>query len=239
MILGNFKCGLAAIVIGVFALVPRAGAQDAVPISEWEGLYSGGILGIAWSSFDVTSMNQTMTDSSTSVMGGGFLGFNTLLTETILAGVESDIVFSDIGGNFSFSSHRASWVGRLGVLVSPSSLIYGLAGLASGNFTAKVTTAGTLTNVTTFIEIEDEGVVPVVSTIGVPGVNVEESKRLWGFTVGGGIETEVNIFDQAMRIGAEYRYSNYNEWDLVVAGHLFEIDPEIHELRFRAVIPIN
>lgn len=239
MILGNFRSGLAAIFVSALASVQSVQAQESVPISDWEGLYAGGILGVSWTSFDVTSMNQTMTDSSTSVMGGGFLGFNTLLTETILAGVESDIVFSDIGGNFSFSSHRASWVGRLGVLVSPNALLYGLAGLASGNFKAEVTTAGTLANVTTFIEIEDEGVVPVVSTIGVPGVRVEESKRLWGFTVGGGIETEVNIFAQAMRIGAEYRYSNYNEWDLVVAGHLFEIEPEIHELRFRAVIPIN
>lgn len=228
---------IAALAITFLAWMPIAHAQDIG--SQWEGLYAGGIVGIAWSSFDITAGNQAMTHNTTSVVGGGFTGYNILLTENILAGIESDIVFSDLSGNFSFASHRASWVGRLGVLVSPNALLYGLAGITSGNFTAEVTTQGTVASMTTFIEIDDEGVIPIVTTIATPGIQVEESKRLWGFTVGGGIEKDVNLFAQPIRIGVEYRYSDFNEWDLVVAGQLFEIDPEIHELRFRAVVPFN
>lgn len=237
MIHALLKRCIAASAIVFLAWMPIAQAQDTN--AEWEGLYAGGIIGIAWSSFDITAGNQAMTHNATSVTGGGFLGFNTLLTENILAGIESDIVFSDLSGNFSFASHRASWVGRLGLLVRPNALLYGLAGITSGNFTTEVTTQGTVASMTTFIEIDDEGVIPIVTTITTPGIRVEESKRLWGFTVGGGIEKDVNLFAQPIRLGLEYRYSNFNEWDLVVAGQLFEIDPEIHEMRFRAVFPLN
>ncbi len=230
------RCTTAA-AIAFLAWIPIAQAQDVN--AEWEGLYAGGIIGVAWSSFDITAGNQGMTHNATSVAGGGFIGFNMLLTESILAGIESDIVFSDLSGNFSFASHRASWVGRLGVLVGPQALLYGVAGITSGNFTTEVTTQGTVASMTTFIEIDDEGTIPIVTTITTPGIRVEESKRLWGFTVGGGVETDVNIFAQPIRLGLEYRYSDFNEWDLVVAGQLFEIDPEIHELRFRAVFPLN
>jgi opacity protein-like surface antigen len=148
------------------------------------------------------------------------------VTDRHLVGLEADLTFNDITGNIAMARHKASLLGRIGRFHSPSMLFFAVAGLSGGQYKAKVTT----TSVT--FDQQSESTITVTT-----GSN--RNKRLWGYTIGAGFEREGVIRNRDIRWGMEYRFTDFQDWDFTVAGQAFNIDPEVHELRFRFVVPFQ
>ena len=90
--------------------------------------------------------------------------------------------------------------------------------------------------VLTFDFDNDEVLQVVATTIT---TNTNRNKRLWGFTLGAGFEREGTLRGRDIRWGMEYRFTDFQDWTFNVAGQSFSIDPEVHELRFRLVVPFQ
>ncbi len=219
--------------LGTWALLSAAPAHAQQPPTSWEGWYAGGIVGVAWTGVDAAVDTTPSSGTFNAIVGGGVAGYNFQITDEIIAGLETDITFADLSGGFALARHKVSFVGRLGFLATPSLLIFGVAGLAGGQYNADITV--TTTSVTMDFN-DNEEIVTIVST---SSAQVEKDERLWGFTIGGGFETETNAFAIPVRFGAEYRYTDFQEWNFVAAGHAFAMEPKVQEIRFRLIIPIN
>jgi len=205
-------------------------AQEQTP--SWQGWYVGGIVGGAWTDVDIAIPPSTFSERYNGIAGGALAGYNFSITDTIIAGLETDITFADLVSDISLARHKVSFLGRLGVLVRPSTLVFAVGGLAGGQYEAEVTATGT----TMTLNFDDE-VQQVVTTTVTTGRKLD--KRLWGYTLGGGFEREVTAFARPVRFGMEYRYTNFEQWNFSVAGQGFSIDPEVQEVRFRFSVPIN
>lgn len=221
-------CALAACVIA--ASTP---ARAQAPPANWQGWYFGGVLGWATTEVDSAVDGARFSDDYTAITGGPLAGYNFAITNAIIAGLETDITFADLAGDTSLARHKASFVGRLGFLATPSLLVFGVVGLAGGQYEADITAS---TSSVTFVLNDEEQLVPVVST---STARVNKDKRLWGLTLGGGFETSINAFAFPIRLGVEYRYTDFEQWNFVAVGHAFSIEPEVHEVRFRLIVPIN
>lgn len=222
---------LAAIVI--MATAASAGAAHAQePASPWEGWYAGGIAGYAWTDVDITMSATASSRQYNGIAGGALAGYNFSITDMIIGGFETDITFADLAGDMSLARHKASFLGRLGVLVTPSTLVFAVGGLAGGQYEAEVTATGT----TMTLSFDDE-VQQVITTTVTAGRKLD--KRLWGYTLGGGFETQVTAFAMPALFGVEYRYTNFEQWNFSVIGQGFSIDPEVQEVRVRFSVPIN
>ncbi len=210
----------------------RANAQQ--PLPDWEGWYAGGLLGYAWTHVNIAMPPVSSSDTYEGVTGGIMGGFNAQLSDTTIVGFEADITFADLMGGMSLARHKVSLVGRVGYLPTPTLLLFAVAGIAGGQYEAKVSATGT--SITFVFDDESETLIPVATTTTQP---VERDKRLWGFTVGGGFETELNGFSFPARLGLEYRYTDFETWNFVALGQAFSIDPQVHEIRARFIVPIN
>ncbi|MBS7539202.1 outer membrane protein [Ancylobacter lacus] len=191
---------------------PAAVATPAAPVISWQGFYVGGTAGVAidnssvsteaggWFSNSSVAGNYTedFGGSSTGLTVGGTVGYN-WQWDNVVAGVEADLSYADRSesGNSSIASTTQSgtsidkhyaldgnWYGtlraRLGVTVGPS-LIYATGGAAFGQADASVSVQGG----------------PYYSW------NASESDTRWGWTVGGGVETQ---FDPHWSFKIEYLY---------------------------------
>lgn len=186
---------------------------------NWSGFYVGGNLGGIWSDFNgsastsaasiIPASFQIYNANSSSVIGGGQLGYNWQMQRLILgtevsvdgmnlsqshtltsAEVPNLITWDYTAGDI-FSSKmdwQVEWVGRIGVPVQKW-LPYGLAGVA-------------------FTQAEVQAVIVPVTQGGVffPGTSGSSTKTLVGGVVGVG--TDYAISDH-IRAGLEYRYSFY------------------------------
>jgi outer membrane immunogenic protein len=189
------------------AHVYKATPSTAVATPGWTGFYAGLNAGYGWSA-DSTSItgidpNAAATQAAGSIptslspkingfVGGGQLGYNSQFGQYV-AGVETDIDYSDMRGTGAFAigavapnpalttseSNKLNWFGtsraRFGWLFNPSTLVFATAGVAYGGARAS-------TNV----------VVPG----SCPGGNAfcssgSGSKTLVGWTVGGGLESMI------------------------------------------------
>lgn len=199
--------------------------------SQWQGWYGGALLGVSWTAVDI-SMPPTGSSGTYSGIAGGLVGGNNFyVTDKHLVGFEADFLLHDIAGDVSLARHRVSLVGRVGRFISPDTLLFGVAGLTGGQYRAEVTATSTSTMV---IDFDDE-VQQVVTTTTATSSN--RNKRLWGFTVGGGFETTGQLAGQEIRWGAEYRFSDFEDWRFTVGSQNFKIEPQVHDLRFRVVLP--
>lgn len=201
------------------------------PDHPWLGWYGGALTGISWTDGDVSLPSGSTSNTYTGVVGGGVVGNNFFLDGNTLFGFEADFVLNDVTGDFSLSRHRVSLVARAGQFVTPNLLFFAVAGLTGGQYRAEVTATST----TTMTILVDEEIEQTVTTTTTASSNRE--KRLWGFTVGAGFETNGQIAGVPVRWGLEYRFSDFNGWDFMVAGQPFGFDPQVHDARFRIVVP--
>lgn len=216
--------GIVSLLAGSSLPGTQAVAQGAT--DHWLGWYAGGTLGISWTDVDIAIPPSKFSETYTGFTGGVVAGYNAYVTDRHLVGLEADLTFNDITGNIAMARHKASLLGRIGRFHSPSMLFFAVAGLSGGQYKAKVTT----TSVT--FDQQSESTITVTT-----GSN--RNKRLWGYTIGAGFEREGTIRNRDIRWGMEYRFTDFQDWDFTVAGQAFNIDPEVHELRFRFVVPFQ
>ena len=169
-------------------------APEYVAMSNWSGWYIGGNVGWTGGSNSLDSRGIATGDpqspensaalaqsanqhigASSGIIGGGQVGFNYLISPSIIARLEADI--QGLGGAFHrassvlgtiannadnvgvatsiTSSYEPSYLGtfraRLGTTVTPSLLLYGTAGLAYGQVRSSTTLTPTLLNTTPFV----------------------------------------------------------------------------------------
>ena len=144
-----------------------------------------------------------MNDDDWKVFGTVQVGYDRLITDRILIGAFADYDFypngdeSSSGGNYyrslSADLHRdGAWTvgGRLGVLVRPDLLVYGLGGFSRMNQSGEVTAKF------------NDYYLPTSVTL--------KAGDLDGWTVGGGIETKLDRLDKRLSLKLEYRYSQFD-----------------------------
>ena len=208
-----FRAGAVALV--VFATAVLSGPASAAQPYTWTGFYVGGNIGFRASEAAWTVRNaivpMSYDYSSIGVRGGLYAGYNWQFAPRWVTGVEADIGFGDHetrqvnffpggGGVFGpllpgdFSAIKLKWDGslraRLGYLVTPSTMLFGMAGVAWQQVELN------LLCVSFFLCAPDAG----------HGETIRP-----GWTVGGGIETALtgNWFARA-----EYRYASFGTFNL-------------------------
>jgi outer membrane immunogenic protein len=175
----------------------------AATVYGWTGFYIGGNVGYSWgrarnsetiSNFRTGAALFTDTSSNdvNGVIGGGQIGYN-WQAQNWLFGLEADFQGSGEKGSRDFIcvacandgtnitstlTQKLTWFGtvrgRVGVLVTPSVLLYGTGGLAYG----ELTTGGSITG---------NGLAGVPVTVAFPGTS---STRV-GWTAGVGVEGKI------------------------------------------------
>jgi outer membrane immunogenic protein len=180
----------------------KAPAPAAI-VYEWTGFYIGGNVGYSWGRASNTeTISNTATgavlatansrNDVNGVIGGGQIGYN-WQAQNWLFGLEADIQGSDEKGSTSFLcvacgdgprditsalTQKLNWFGtargRVGVLVTPTILLYGTGGLAYG----EVDTGGSITGPTLQAPL---------ATVVFPGTS---STRV-GWTAGAGVEGRI------------------------------------------------
>ncbi len=148
-------------------------------------------------------LSGAMNDDSWNVFGTVQVGYDRLISDRILIGAFADYDFypngdeSSSGGTkhslLSGDLHRdGAWTvgGRLGFLVRPDLLVYGLGGFSRLNQKGEVTA------------YFDDYHLPTSVTLKAGDVD--------GWTVGGGIETKLNRIDKRLSLKLEYRYSQFD-----------------------------
>lgn len=197
-----------------------AARLQAMPIYEapaWAGLYVGvnGGLGASNSDQSIAGANAL----GTSVVNSGFVpssvatrragaavggqvGYNYMISPNLLAGVEADLDWTNLGGNGGQSekigavslttngSAKLRWLGtaraRLGYLVAPGTLLYGTGGLAFGGV-----------NSSTSIALVAPA--PFAAT-----ASADQSTNKVGWTLGAGVEQKIGSSPWSVK--AEYLY---------------------------------
>ncbi|MGE0611652.1 MAG: outer membrane protein, partial [Hyphomicrobiales bacterium] len=129
---------------------PAAG-YDAPPpaLSYWNGWYVGGVLGYAYTDMDFTAPAGNFNVEPDGVVGGGILGWSRQAGNYVF-GVEADIVGADVDDTQAFGVNSVSasmeWLlgvrGRIGVLVSPQTQLFGMIGAGFAEFDLPVAGAG-------------------------------------------------------------------------------------------------
>lgn len=144
----GFTCAhaIVSLLIGSGLAATSAHAQSAN--DHWLGWYAGGTLGISWTDVDIAIPPNSFSDTFSGFTGGVVAGNNSYVTDRHLVGLEADITFSDLMGGFTLARHKVSLLARVGRFRSPSMLFFAVAGLAGGQYKAKVTTTATTTQVT-------------------------------------------------------------------------------------------
>jgi len=204
--------------IGLSADLPTK-APVSPPVAapyNWTGSYIGGHIGYGWGTnpIDLTAFAVTVplsfADDPKGVLGGVQYGTNWQFNRFVL-GWDSDFIFSDIkasqtvftvpGGVATTTSaeQKLDWLsttrGRLGYLMTDTLLLYGTGGLASGRASAST----------------------LITQVGCPlggCLAGSESKTLWGWAAGGGLEYAIGHW----LVRAEYLHYdlgnlNYNVVD--------------------------
>lgn len=192
--------------------VKAAPYQPAVPVGfNWSGIYVGIHGGWEWSAFDpgFSGSNSILTDlGNPGVLGananggffGGHLGLNVQQGNWVF-GPRFDIDLSGLQGSMTSPdgdvTHSIPWhgdvVGRLGYLVVPQVLLYGVGGLAFGEVKDAAAASSTFS--------ETLG----CSDIGAAPCALSNSNTHIGWTAGVGLEYAItsNFF-----LGLEWDYTN-------------------------------
>jgi outer membrane immunogenic protein len=178
----------------------KAPPPVAAAVYNWTGFYIGGNVGYSWGRSSNTEtlsrlttgtalFTNTSSNDVNGVIGGGQVGYNWQASNWLF-GLEADIQGSGERGSSSFTcvacandgtniastlTQKLNWFGtargRVGVLVSPTVLLYGTGGLAYG----EVETGGSVTG---------NGLAGTPLIIALPG----SSSTRAGWTAGAGVE---------------------------------------------------
>lgn len=202
------KLLLAGTALAVFAgvgnaadMAVKARPYESVPAGfSWTGIYIGAHGGYEFGALDIntaTSGNININPNSgvlgtnpSGGFGGGHLGFNYQFAPAWVIGLRGDIDISglqgtaiDVTGNTS-GTHSVPWhgdvVGRLGYLVTPTVMLYGVGGVAFG-------------------EIKDS------ATVFSLGTTLSNSNVHTGYVAGAGFEW---FFNPNMSFNVEWNYYN-------------------------------
>jgi opacity protein-like surface antigen len=116
LLAGVAALGFASTAFAADAFIPIADPIYDSPLFSFEGAYFGGYLGAGFAGNPVDTYG----------VGGGYVGVNFMISESFLAGIELQ---GGVWGNqndFGFDGHI---LGRAGVVVGDSVLIYGAGGI--------------------------------------------------------------------------------------------------------------
>ena len=221
------------------------------PLWNWSGFYIGGNVGYAVSHSQTDQalidpagsiaaaptvvLSSSGSGSADGVVGGGQIGWNTMVAPTVLLGVEADIQAANQKGQITTTpgfiapgaflavESRLNWFGtvrgRLGWTATPGTLLYVTGGYAYGQ-----------------VETRNSSSVPGA----LDGGNVLAGSRARsvkdGWTVGGGIETR--LWNSNWTAKAEYLYMDLgnqgssNDLGARIPGtHLSNVDFKDHIVR--------
>lgn len=201
-----------AVPLGAFAFLPswaadKAGAPlpppsmsyDEMPPLMWTGLYGGLSAGYGWGSstqsYDRNDNHGLASTDPEGAIGALTLGYNYLLTNGLLFGVEGDLGLMDLTADdkvvydghvyrTSFGPWWASLRGRAGVVYG-NTLFYGTAGVA-------------------FMGVDE------VSIGNTPGETAYNKDFRSGWVVGGGIE---HAFTSRMSAKIEYLHMDFGTYE--------------------------
>jgi outer membrane immunogenic protein len=194
------------------ARVPvKAPAPVVVPWS-WTGFYIGINAGVAWHRAEFTDLGDQFgsgfafpvgtkfwSPKTAGFTGGGQIGYN-FQSGSVVYGLEADMNWVDAKTSGTFTSPifspsqiaattKLDWMatvrGRLGVTLSPPTLVYITGGLAVGHFEDRWDFVGATT----------------------PHFNSDKTRTGW--TVGGGIE---HMFARNWTAKIEALYANFGDW---------------------------
>ena len=148
------------------AITPNFGKAEIEP-HRWDGIFIGGNVGYGFGNTGITTYSALSPDALASqgylrvplytrsdiagFVGGGQVGYNFKLSMPIVVGAETDFSYANIGGSvgmpgvlahvYNSSKSLMTWLGtaraRAGYLIRDDFMIYGTAGLAYANLTAK------------------------------------------------------------------------------------------------------
>lgn len=156
--------------------------------------------------------NPNASLDSTDLSFNGFAGYNWIRNPRVILGIDANIGYADnedkqitIPGvrfdsppDFTFATTETTWIGslrgRLGYLVTPRYLLYGLAGLAVA-------------------EVELEAVCPADTDFCDPSAGTQsnsESETMIGWTLGAGFEAALT---DKLLARIEYNYADYGTFD--------------------------
>ena len=176
-------------------LPTKAGYQPAPPAPwSWSGFYVGGTVGGGWGNFDNAAsaydLRFPLSTNGSGVVAGLYGGYNFILYDRLLLGIETDFAWANIRGGGEFGGHldlphgsipwaaeannRLGWIGttrgRLGYAFGPV-LVYGTGGLAYGH-----------------VETNGVGVLGSSSIHSSHAVPFSGSSTKTGWTAGAGVE---------------------------------------------------
>jgi outer membrane immunogenic protein len=175
----------------VIACTVQASARGQV--DDWNGTYAGLDLGYGWGSVKQFAgtpggplTHSTGSTNQDGVLLGGYAGYNWLLSQDWLLGVEGNMDWMDIGTKSGGTGAtlpvnlrwEGSFRGRVGFLAAPSVLLYATGGYSFLDGSLKTLNSPVEVHPTTFD----------------------------GWTVGAGAEWEL---DQTIVLRLQYRYSDY------------------------------
>jgi opacity protein-like surface antigen len=84
--------------------------------------------------------------------------------------------------------------------------------------------------------VEDEELVVVTNRTV---TSTRRNKRLQGYSVSAGFEKERMLPGREVRWGAEYRFTDFQEWNFTAGNQRLSVDPRVHDVRFRIVFPFQ
>jgi outer membrane immunogenic protein len=192
--LKRFAPALAALVAAAPALAADLPSMKAAPLPppvyayDWTGFYIGADLGGVWGAGKFTSPALAININGSSVMGGGFVGYNRQFGNFVL-GLEGDVQGLGLDKRDPTLTYRlqqnllASINGRLGYAFDRV-LVYAIGGVA-------------------FTDTRN--------SIGALGFNGNGT----GFDIGGGIEY---AFAPNWTLRGEYRYYDFGKVNRTIAG---------------------
>jgi outer membrane immunogenic protein len=214
--------GVAALLIGVASpalaadlrKMPVKAPPLAAPVYNWNGFYIGGAVGGTWAEANRTGLpdDDFVKSDSTRFSGGGYIGYNWQVNNSIVLGLEADATWlntafeGDHGGN-RWDYVKLDWAftfsGRAGVLLTPTTLLYGKVG---------VTTVKTR-----------------LDNWGTNGLDSIEDGNRTGIQVGGGLETFVQ---PNLLVRIEGLYTKLNDDVAANYGDLrYSFEPEFFTVR--------
>jgi outer membrane immunogenic protein len=197
------------------------------PVYSWTGFYFGGNGGFGGDQFKYpasigpsaaaglpSALTSTTTLKSSGFFGGGQIGYNWQVAPAWVLGVESDFDAADIestanatsGGTSASAGTKLDWFGtvrgRVGVLVTPSALLYGTGGWAYGHTTSSAS----------------------ASAFGVTA-NTSAGHDKSGWTAGAGLEYAFNPW---LSFKTEYLYLNLGT-DTITSGTVASVPYSLSE----------
>jgi outer membrane immunogenic protein len=191
---------------------PAYKAPMAEPYANWSGFYLGGSLGGRWNDAEWTTVTPVpgvgspATFDSSSFRGGIYGGVNFQFAPMWVAGIEADIGWAKnestrtgipgLSVAADSTTLRQNWdgsvVGRLGMLVTPATMLYGLGGASWIDVESNTNCTGT-----------------AGSFCGVARNQTNSTTRT-GWTAGAGLETML-AGNWLARV--EYRFADYGKID--------------------------